>query len=116
MPARPASRSSASSGFGTSRATRAHDVETHRRRGELFLAMGKADEAEAAWLRAIEIARLQETKTLELRAAVDLARLWHDQGKHSAARDLLPPVYGWFTEGLATAELKDAKALLDALG
>ncbi len=93
----------------------AHDAETHRRRGELFLAMRKADEAEAIWLRSIEVARSEETKTLELRTAVDLAGLWRDQGKRTQARDLLAPVYDWFTEGFDTADLKDAKALLDEL-
>ena len=57
----------------------------------------------------------QEAKLWELRAAVSLARLWHDQGRRAEARDLLAPVYGWFTEGFDTADLKEAKALLDEL-
>ena len=67
-------------------------------------------------LRAIEVARRQRAKTAELRAATSLARLWRDQGKRNEARNLLAPVYGWFTEGFDTADLKDAKALLDELG
>ena len=65
--------------------------------------------------RAIETARSQQAKSLELRAATSLARLWRDQGKRAEAQDLLAPVYGWFTEGFDTADLKDAKALLDEL-
>jgi len=76
---------------------------------------GQAVEA-ASWLqRAIDVARGQQAKSLELRAAGSLARLWADQGKRSQARDLLAPVYGWFTEGFETADLKDAKALLEQL-
>ncbi|MDP6352635.1 MAG: hypothetical protein QF827_10440, partial [Alphaproteobacteria bacterium] len=65
--------------------------------------------------RAIEIAQSQDAKSWELRAATSLARLWQAQGKTAEARDLLSPVYGWFTEGFDTADLKDAKALLDEL-
>ena len=93
----------------------AHDAETHRRRGELHLALGRAADAEISCVRAIEVARAQGTKTFELRAATDLARLWRDQGNHAGARDLLAPVYGWFIEGFDTADLRDAKALLDEL-
>jgi predicted ATPase len=64
---------------------------------------------------AVEIARKQSAKSLELRAATSLSRLWHDQGKQAEARDLLAPVYGWFTEGFDTSDLKGAKALLDSL-
>ncbi len=64
---------------------------------------------------ALEVARSQSAKTLELRAASDLARLWHDQGRSEEARDLLAPVYSWFTEGFDTTDLKEAKALLDEL-
>ena len=70
---------------------------------------------EAAFTRAVEIARLQHTKTFELRTATGLARLWRDQGKRTEARDLLAPIYGWFTEGFDTPMLQDAKALLDEL-
>jgi predicted ATPase len=65
--------------------------------------------------RAIEVARQQEAKSLELRAATSLARLWRDQGKRAEARDLLAPVYAWFTEGFETRDLIDAKALLEEL-
>jgi tetratricopeptide (TPR) repeat protein len=93
----------------------AHDVETHRRRGELHLALRRAANAEASWLRAIEVARSQGTKTLELRAATDLARLWRDQDKRAEAHGLLAPVYDWFTEGFDTADLKEAAALIETL-
>jgi predicted ATPase len=76
---------------------------------------GKNAEA-AAWLQqAIDTAQGQEAKSLELRAATSLARLCRDQGNRAQARDLLTPIYGWFTEGVDTADLKDAKALLDEL-
>ena len=65
--------------------------------------------------RAIDTSRSQQAKSLELRAATSLARLWAGQGKSTEARDLLGPVYGWFSEGIDTADLKDAKALLDEL-
>ena len=93
----------------------AHDAETYRRRGELLPALRKEVEAESAWLRAIEVSRAQGTKTLELRAATDLSRLWRDQGRHAEARELLAPVYGWFTGGFHTTDLKDARVLLDEL-
>ena len=66
--------------------------------------------------RALAIAREQKAKSWELRAAMSMARLWRDQGKRQQARDLLAPVYGWFTEGFDTLDLKEAKALLDELG
>jgi predicted ATPase len=70
---------------------------------------------EASFHHALDIARTQQAKSLELRAATSLARLWQQQGKRQEAYDLLAPVYGWFTEGFDTADLKDAKALLDEL-
>jgi len=73
------------------------------------------EEAEALFGQSLEIARRQEAKTFELRAATSLAQLWQRQGKRAAARDLLPPLYAWFTEGFATRDLKDAKKLLDNL-
>jgi predicted ATPase len=72
-------------------------------------------QAEGCFYRALEIARQQSARAFELRAATSLARLWAGQGKRAQARDLLAPVYGWFTEGFETQDLKDARALLDAL-
>ena len=77
---------------------------------------GAIAEAEGCFHRAIEIARSQKARSWELRAATSLARLWRDQGRRNEARSLLAPIYGWFTEGFDTADLKDAKALLDELG
>jgi len=73
-------------------------------------------EAEACFLKAIAIAQQQEAKSLELRAATSLARLWQQQGKKEEARTLLAEIYGWFTEGFDTKDLQEAKAVLDALG
>ena len=94
-----------------------YEAELHRLDGELRLACDPAatPTAEACFRRAIEIARAQQAKSWELRAATSLARLWRDQGRRTQARDLLAPVYGWFTEGFDTLDLKEAKALLDAL-
>ena len=75
--------------------------------------LGQFSEAAAAFDLAIKTAREQSARSLELRAATSLARLWRDQGKRDEARDLLAPVYGWFTEGFDTRDLKEAKALLD---
>jgi predicted ATPase len=72
-------------------------------------------EAEACFHQALDVARRQEAKSLELRAAVSLSRLWQHQGKTAEARELLTPIYGWFTEGFDTADLQEAKALLAAL-
>jgi predicted ATPase len=69
--------------------------------------------AEAYFDRALVIARQQQAKSWELRAAVSMARLWREQGKRDEARDLLAPVYGWFTEGFDTLDLKEGRALLD---
>jgi predicted ATPase len=74
-----------------------------------------AAKGEAYFDRALAVARAQKAKSWELRAAMSIARLWRDQGKRDEARDLLAPVYGWFTEGFDTLDLKEAKALLDAL-
>jgi predicted ATPase len=90
-------------------------AETLRLTGEVLLATGDPAGAEASYRDAIAIAQQQSAKLWELRAAMSLARLWRDQGKRGEARDLLAPVYGWFTEGFATKDLKDAKALLDEL-
>ena len=94
------------------------DADLHRLRGELLLTRSvsrDAAEAEASFQKSLDVARRQQAKSWELRTATSLARLWRDQGKASEARDLLAPVYGWFTEGFDTADLKDAKALLDEL-
>ncbi len=74
-----------------------------------------AAKAEACFERALAVARAQQAKSWELRAATSMARLWRDQGKRDEARNLLAPVFGWFTEGFDTLDLKEAKALLDAL-
>jgi predicted ATPase len=91
------------------------DAELHRANGMVLLAENKLDEAQASLQQANRIAQAQRAKSLELRAARDLAWLWGEQGRRAEARDLLTPVYGWFTEGFDTADLKDAKALLDEL-
>ena len=80
-----------------------------------LLSMQRQGEAEVAFTRALAVARRQQAKSWELRAAMSLARLWRDQGKVPQARELLAPVYGWFTEGFDTRDLKEAKALLDEL-
>ena len=90
-------------------------AETLRLRGDVQLAMGNASRAEAGYREAIAIAQPQSAKLWELRAAISLARLWREQGKCAEARDLLAPVYGWFTEGFGTPVLQDAKALLEEL-
>ena len=71
--------------------------------------------AEACYLKALEVARMQEARSLELRAACDLGRLWAERGERVRAAQLLTPVYDWFTEGFGTTDLKEAKALLDKL-
>jgi predicted ATPase len=93
------------------------DAELHRLRGELLSARLEPEqaEAEACFRRALAVAREQSAKLWELRAAASLARLQRDRGRRAEARDLLAPVYGWFTEGLATADLEAARALLDEL-
>ena len=91
--------------------------ELQRLQGNLLLQQDRNNRAtaERSFRNALEVARAQEAKSLELRAASSLARLWVEQGKCAEAGDLLAPIYGWFTEGFDTADLKDAKALLDAL-
>jgi predicted ATPase len=93
------------------------EVDIHRRAGEIALLSPEPDaaKAEAYFERALAIARAQQAKSWELRAAMSMARLWRAQGKRHEARDLLAPVYGWFTEGFDTLDLKEAKALLDEL-
>jgi predicted ATPase len=93
------------------------EAELHRLQGQLLLQQSpdNATEAETYFHQAIAIAQNQSAKSWELRAATSLAQLWHSQGKRQEAYDLLAPVYSWFTEGFDTADLKDAKALLDEL-
>ena len=94
------------------------EAELHRVRGELLLAsLANANpiEAEACFQCALAVARSQAAKMWELRAATSLARLWRDRGRRAEASELLAPVYGWFTEGFDTADLKNAKALLDEI-
>ena len=91
------------------------EAELYRHKGELLLRQGHAGTAEELYRKALTIARDQEAKLWELRAAASLARLRRDQGRRAEARDVLAPVYGWFTEGFDTPGLKDTKALLDEL-
>ena len=93
------------------------EAELYRLKGDLLLqqATGSSDEAEACFHQALDIARCQQAKSLELRAAMSLARLWRRQGKRAEAHELLAPIYGWFTEGFDTADLQEARALLEEL-
>jgi predicted ATPase len=93
------------------------EADIHRIAGELTLLSPERDaaKAKACFERALAVARQQRAKSWELRAAMSMARLWRDQGKRNEARELLAPVYGWFTEGFDTLDLKEAKALLDEL-
>jgi predicted ATPase len=91
------------------------EAELHRVRGELLHAGHDPAGAERSFSQAIGIAQQQSAKFWELRAAISLARLWRDQGRRDAARDLLAPTYGWFTEGFDTPVRKEAKALIDEL-
>jgi predicted ATPase len=90
-------------------------AELYRHKGQLLLRQGHSEAAEELYRKALSIAEEQEAKLWELRAAMSLARLRRDQGRHAEARDLLAPVYGWFTEGFDTPDVKEAKALLDEL-
>ena len=94
-----------------------HEVEVNRIAGEIALRSPQRDAAKAQsyFEHALAVARLQQAKSWELRAAMSLARLWRDQGKVQQARELLAPVYGWFTEGFDTRDLKEAKELLEEL-
>jgi len=96
---------------------RYYEAELHRMKGELLLTQAAPDEeqAESCFRKAIEIARRQQSKSLELRAVMSLSRLWQKQGKKTEARQLLAEIYRWFTEGFDTADLKTAKALLEEL-
>ena len=92
-------------------------AELYRIAGEIALKSPRpdAEKAEVEFERALAIARQQQAKSWELRTAMSMARLWRAQGKRDEARDLLAPVYGWFTEGFDTLDLKEAKTLLDEL-
>jgi predicted ATPase len=94
---------------------RLYEAELHRLQGELLLHQpaGSSQEAERGFRQALDVARSQQAKSLELRAAMSLSRLWQQQGRCAEARELLAPIYGWFTEGFDTADLQEAKALLD---
>jgi predicted ATPase len=96
---------------------RNYEPELYRLKGELVLALSREDhtEAEGCFRQALDVACRQQAKSLELRAAVGLSRLWQQQGKRDEARELLTPIYGWFTEGFDTADLQEAKALLEEL-
>jgi predicted ATPase len=93
------------------------EAGVHRTIGEIALLLPEPDaaKAQAYFERALSVARNQQAKSWELRAAMSLARLWRDQGRVQQARELLAPVYGWFTEGFDTRDLKEAKALLEEL-
>jgi predicted ATPase len=102
------------------------EAELYRLKGELLLQSGgqvresgvsnpQSETAEICFHQALELARRQQAKSWELRAAVSLSRLWQRQGKRAEAHALLAPIYGWFTEGFDTADLQEAKALLEAL-
>jgi predicted ATPase len=91
------------------------EAELHRLRGKMLLSLGDKGAAEIELRQALTIARQQQARWWELRAARDLARHWHDEGRHVEARSLLEPIYSWFAEGFDTPVLKDAKALLDEL-
>jgi predicted ATPase len=105
---------------------RVWEAELHRLKGELVLQarrqppgpggdLSHAAESKACFHQALAVARRQQAKALELRAATSLARLWQQQGKRAEAHSLLAPIYGWFTEGFDTIDLQEAKALLDAI-
>jgi predicted ATPase len=93
------------------------EAELHRLKGELLTQQAASNEpkAEICFHQALAVARRQQAKSLELRAAMSLCRLWQKEGKQKQARELVAEIYGWFTEGFDTADLKDAKALLEEL-
>jgi predicted ATPase len=93
------------------------EAEIQRTAGEIALLTSEPDaaKAEAHFARALLVSRAQQAKSWELRATISMARLWRDQGKRQQARDLITPIYNWFTEGFDTLDLKQAKALCDEL-
>ena len=95
---------------------RFREAETYRIKGELLLLKGNsASDVQSCYEKALEVARAQEAKSYELRAAMSLARLWQSQGKKKQAKGVLDKIYGWFTEGFETRDLRDAKQLLAEL-
>jgi adenylate cyclase len=104
-------------GLQTQEATgqRTWDAELHRLKGIALLGQNKREESQSAFEESLRIAQRQHARAYELRAATSLARLWGEQGKVSEAHELLAPVYGWFTEGFDTCDLREAKALLEEL-
>jgi predicted ATPase len=107
-------RSDVHSGNNQGKVVRSRGI-SHRRGNRADVAKPGPAKAQAYFERALAVARAQQAKSWELRAAMSMARLWRDQGKPQQARELLAPVYGWFTEGFDTLDLKEAKALLDEL-
>jgi predicted ATPase len=99
-------------------AERWYEAELYRLKGELLLAQSphQQPDAEACFQHALDISSAQHAKSWELRAAMSLSRLWQQQGKRDDARALLAPIYGWFTEGFDTADLQEARTLLEELG
>jgi len=91
------------------------EAELNRHKGELLVRQGHTEAAEKLYQKGLRISQEQEAKLWELRAVASLARLRRDQGRRAEARNLLAPIYGWFTEGFDTPDLKDAKTLLDEL-
>jgi hypothetical protein len=91
------------------------DAELHRLEGIALVGLNRPDEGQRALEGALRVAQRQQAKAYELRAAMSMAQLWRDQGKRQQAHDLLAPIYGWFTEGLDTLDLKEAKTLLEQL-
>jgi predicted ATPase len=91
------------------------NAELHRFEGIALFGLNRLEEGQAALEEALWVARRQQARAYELRAATSLARLWRDQGRREKARELIAPVYGWFAEGFARRDLKEAKALLDEL-
>ena len=104
-------------GIATTLGSACSEAEVYRLKGELLLQQPAEHEreAETCLQQALDIARRQQAKSLELRAAMSLARLWQRQGKRAEAHALLAPIYGWFTEGFDTADFQEARALLEAL-
>jgi predicted ATPase len=92
------------------------NAELRRLKGIALVGLNRLEEGQSVLEEAIRIARQHQAKSYELRSATSLARLWGEQGRRGEARDLLAPIYGWFTEGFDTADLKEAKRLLDELG